>query len=227
MNFTFFNTIFTDNGLTLSKLIERKEFKASLLILLLLIGIFTFITHPIERVESAEKIRNSSLSEYMDENQLKNLDKYNTYTAIQSSIFSIIITLISLSIAGFFIYIFFSTAGYEGTYSNYFTAVVNASLIDIGIGGLFKTILILIKNTMNINTSLGILFTGSSNKILYLIANQFDIFFILYLYLLGLGIAKISKKPAKKTFLIISLYFIFKAIIVISLSLFTIKFLDI
>ena len=88
MNLDFLKTIFFDNGLTLSKLIEKKEFKTSLLMLILLVGLFAFITHPIERVETAQKIRNSKVADYMNETQLKNLDKYNTYTAIQSSVFA-------------------------------------------------------------------------------------------------------------------------------------------
>jgi hypothetical protein len=59
----------------------------------------------------------------------------------------------------------------------------------------------------------------------YIILSQLDLFSLWYLLALALGIAHFAKLSLQKTIMVMVLYFLFKSLVFISFSYFSIKFM--
>lgn len=217
--------IISSPGPTLGKLMEKKQWTATLVLILAFVFIFSYMTAPAKIAKSQELLQESEIADYVPEDQLENFQKITGTKRIMVSLWAVFIAFVILAVASFFIYLFYGIGGAEGVYSNYFSIVVNASIID--------TVLPLILGILSVLSGIGIAAYSNlanilnlfPNTITYLIVSQFDIFHIWYLIAVALGIAVFSKISQKKSLIIVLVYFIFTAILKILFSYLSIKIL--
>jgi len=209
---------------TIGKIMEKKRWQAVLAVILLLTAIATFLTYPITKVEQAKFIRDSEMADKLSEEQLANLDKFTPSQRLTGAMISLVLAGLMIVVSAFFIYLFFKVAGSEGNYVHYFSGVVHASILDMFLGGILKSSLILMKKTMLIHTGLTMFFPGMDFRSLsFIVLAQFDFFSIWYLAALALGIAFFAKISPQKSISIAVMYFIFKSLVFVSFSYFSMK----
>ena len=223
----FFNDligVISSPAQTIGKAMEKKRWQAVLVLILLLTAIVTFLTYPITKVEQAKFIRDSEMADKLSEEQLANLDKFTPTQRLTGSMFSLVFAGLLIVVAAFFVYLFFKVAGSEGNYVHYFSGVVHASILDMVLGGILKSSLILMKKTMLVHTGLTMFFPALDFRSLpFIVLSQFDFFSIWYLVALAMGIAVFAKLSPQKSFFIAFLYFLFKSLVFVSFSYFSIK----
>jgi hypothetical protein len=175
-------------------------------------------------VEGAKFIRDSEMANKLSEDQLANLDKFTPTQRVFGTLYSLIWSAGGMLLATFFVYMFFKVAGVEGDFGHFFSGVVHASVLDMFLGGILKAALISIKKTMFVHTGLTMFFPGLDFRSMpFLILSQFDFFSIWYLLALALGIAYFAKISPKKSITIVVLYFLFKSLVFVSFSYFSMK----
>jgi hypothetical protein len=227
-------------GPTIGKLMEKKRWLAVFILILLTTAIITYLSYPVTKVEGAKLIRDSEIANKLSEEQLANLDKFTPAQRLIGALTQLPLAALMLLLAAFFVYLFFKVAGAEGNFSNYFSGVVHASVLDMFLGGILKAVLISIKKTMFVHTGLTMFFPALDFRSMpFLILSQFDFFSIWYLAALALGIAFFSKTSlkksdsmgsdhftkisAQKSIIIVVLYFLFKSLVFVSFSYFSMK----
>ncbi len=209
---------------TIGRVMEKKRWQAALAALLLVTAVCTYITFPVTKVEQAKLIRDSEMADKLSDEQLANLDRFTPVQRFTGALYATFFTTLSIIVGAFFIYLFFKVGGAEGLYVNYFSAVAHASILDLILGGILKSSLILAKKSIIVHTGLTMFFPGLDFRSLpFIILAQFDFFAVWYLAALAAGIAVFAKISAKKSIFIAVLYFFFKALILVSTSYFAIK----
>ena len=211
-------------GPTIGKLMDKKRWLAVFILILLTVSIATYLSYPITKVEGARFVRDSEMANKLSEEQLANLDKFTPTQRLIGALSQLPLGALMMLLAAFFIYLFFKVAGVEGDFSHFFSGVVCASVLDMFLGGIVKTSLILIKKTMFVHTGLTLFFPALDFRSMpFLILSQFDFFSIWYLLALALGIAYFTKISPKKSITIVVLYFLFKSLVFVSFSYFSMK----
>jgi hypothetical protein len=213
--FTNLKGIFISPGHTLGKLMEKKQWVAMLIFLLTAVFIFTLVSAP----GLAEKSR---ISGFLPE-QLEDMGNISGFRLIMASLWSVIITLITLAIASFFCYLFYGIAGAEGTYANFFTVVVHASIIG--------TLIPMIMGFISLASGFSLvrlfnpawLVPVSPNSLGFIILTQFNLFYIWYLMVIASGIAHFSKLSFRKCLIVAITYFIFMSAIKVAFSFLFLK----
>jgi hypothetical protein len=209
---------------TIARVMEKKRWKAALAVILLVTAVVTFVTFPISKVEQAKFIRDSEMADKLSDEQLASLDRFTPAQRINGALFAAVFAALALVMGAFFVYLFFKVGGAEGNYVHYFSGVALASILDMLLGGVLKSSLILIKKSIMVHTGLTMFFPGLDFRSLpFIVLSQFDFFSIWYLAALALGIAAFSRLSLKKSMIITVLYFLFKSLIVIAFSYFSMK----
>jgi hypothetical protein len=218
--------IIDNPGPTIGRVMDKKRWLGVFALILLTTVIVTYLTYPITKAEGAKFIRDSEMADKLSEEQLAGLDQFTPGQRLFGALTQMPLAAIMLLLAAFFIYLFFKVAGAAGDFSHYFSAVAHASLLDMFLGGVVKAVLVSIKKTMFVHTGLTIFFPALDFRSLsYLVLAQFDFFSLWYLLALALGIAHFTKISLKKSITVIVFYFIFKSLIFISFSHFSMKLL--
>jgi hypothetical protein len=216
--------VFTNPGPTIGKVMDKKRWLGVFTIILLATAILTYISYPVTKAEGAKLIRDSEMADKLSEEQLANLDKFTPAQRVIGALTQLPMAAIMLLLGAFFVYLFFKVAGAEGIFSNYFSGVVHASLLDMFLGGILRTALISLKKTMLVETGLTMFFPALDFRSLpYIILSQFDFFSIWYLLALTLGIACFAKIGPQKSIVVAVLYFLFKSLVFVSFSYFSMK----
>lgn len=215
-------------GKTIANTMFKKKWVAVFILILVVSSLATYLTYPVTKSEQAKFIRNSELASRLSEEQLESLDKFTPAQRLMGTLFPIPIMALTLVVAAFFIYLFFKIGGTEGTYMNFFSGVVHASVIDMVLGGILKAALVVSQKSIMVSTGLGLLSPASDFRNFgYLVLSQFDFFTLWYLVALALGIAGFAKIKPRKSIWIAIAYFVFKAIVVVSFSYFTMRLMRI
>jgi len=216
--------VFGNPGPTISTVMEKKRWLASCLLIVLTMSIVAYMTYPVTKVEGAKLIRDSEMAEKLNEEQLANLDKFTPAQRLFAALSQIPLAALMMLFGAFFVYLFFKVAGVDGIFSNYFSGVAHASLLDMLVGGVLKGALISLKKTMFVETGLTMFFPALDfRSVPYIILSQFDFFSIWYLLALSLGIAHFAKISLQRTLTIMILYFLFKSLVFVSFSYFSMK----
>jgi hypothetical protein len=216
--------VFANPGPTIGKVMDKKRWLGVFTIILLTTAILTYVSYPVTKVEGAKLIRDSEMANKLSEEQLANLDKFTPAQRVIGALTQLPMAAIMLLLGAFFVYLFFKVAGAEGIFSNYFSGVVHASLLDMFLGGILRTALISLKKTMLVETGLTMFFPALDFRSLpYIILSQFDFFSIWYLLALTLGIACFAKIGPRKSIAVVVLYFLFKSLVFVSFSYFSMK----
>ncbi len=215
-------------GKTISQVMEKKKWVAVFLLILTVSAIATYMTYPITKAEQAKLLKNSEFAARMSEDQLESLDKFTPAQRLAGALFPVPITALTMVIAAFFVYLFFKIGGAEGSYMNFFSGIVHASVIDMVLGGIVKSLLIISQKSILVSTSLSLLSpTASFRSLSYLLLSQFDLFSIWYLSALALGVAQFARISPRKSLGITAGYFLFKGIVVVAFSYFTLRLVGI
>jgi hypothetical protein len=218
--------IIDNPGTSIGRAMEKKRWLGAFALILLTASIVTYATYPITKAEGAKFIRDSEMADRLSEEQLAGLDQFTPGQRLFGALTQLPLAALMLLLAAFFIYLFFKVAGAEGEFGHYFSAVAHASLLDMVLGGAVKAALVLMKKTMFVHTGLTILFPSLDFRSLsYLVLAQFDFFSLWYLLALALGIAHFTRISAKKSIVIVVFYFLFKSLVFVSFSHFSMKLL--
>ena len=222
--FNDFMGVICSPGQTIGKLMEKKRWQTVFVIILLTAAIVTYLSYPITKVEGAKFVRDSEMANKLSEEQLANLDKFTPTQRLIGALTQLPLAALMMLLSAFFVYLFFKVAGAEGNFSHYFSGVVHASVLDMFLGGILKAALISIKKTMFVHTGLTMFFPALDFRSMpFLILSQFDFFSIWYLLALTLGIAYFTKISPQKSITIVVLYFLFKSLVFVSFSYFSMK----
>jgi len=211
-------------GKTIARAMEAKRWKTALAAILLVTALVTFITFPITKAEQAKLIHDSEMADKLSDEQLAGLENFSSFQRVSGSVFAAFFAALALVLGAFFIYLFFKVGGAEGLYANFFSAVAQASLLDMVLGGALKGLLVLLKKTMMVQTGLTLFFPGLDFRSLpYVVLSQFDFFSLWYLAALALGVAIFARISLKKSVTITVMYFLFKSLVLVSISFFGMK----
>lgn len=216
--------VITGPAAAIARAMAEKRWKALLAVILLVTAVVTFATFPVTKADQARMIRDSEMADKLNDEQLASLENYTPFQRVMGSVTAMFFAALALVLSAFFVYLFYKIAGGEGLYANYFAAVTHASVLDMVLGGALKGVLVLAKRTVLVQTGLTVFFPGLDFRSLpFIVLSQFDFFSLWFLAALALGIAAYSKMAPRKSFGIAALYFLFKSLILVALSYFSMK----
>ncbi|MEN8153925.1 MAG: hypothetical protein ABFR75_07860 [Acidobacteriota bacterium] len=210
--------IITSPGPTLGGIMKSKNWVPVFIFILISILILSYVTLPYTMEQMSEVLKDSSLSEYMEEHNI-NLSNISFVQKLFMVVPELIFLFIIIGAGAFFTFLFFGIGGAEGIYINYFAIVTGASLIDIVFPKILESVSLIFNVKLFSLISPLILFPGSDPKSLTtILISRFDVFSIWYTIALALGIAHFSKISIKKSMTISVIYFLFKVIILSAFS---------
>ena len=216
--------VITGPAAAIARAMEAKRWKALLAVILLVTAAITFVTFPVTKADQARMIRDSEMADKLSDEQLASLESFTPFQRVMGAVTAMFFAALALVLSAFFVYLFYKVGGGEGLYVNYFAAVTQASVLDMVLGGVLKGALVLLKRSVLVQTGLTLFFPGLDFRSLPFIAlSQFDFFSLWYLAALALGIAAFSRMSVKKSLTIAVFYFLFKSLILVSLSFLTMK----
>lgn len=216
--------VFLHPSITIKATMEKKNWLIPMILLLILSSTLSYFTFPVMKVEQAKLLRESPLADRLSEEQLANMENYTSFQRFSSLFWSGLTLVITLLLGTAFLYLFYKIPGCEGMFANYFSAFTVASFIDLGLGGLVKSFIILTKHDILASTSLTLLFPHMNiRSFTYVLLSQIDFFPIWFLIALALGIAAYAKISTRKSLTIAFSYFLFKILVISSFSYMTMK----
>lgn len=202
--------IVTSPGATLGRSMKEKKWVPVFLLLVIAVCLFTYITIPVQMARMAE---NPQLVEMLSEEQMAFFVNDSMFARVMTCVTAIFFLVLSLIFAAFFVYLFFGIGGSEGVYANYFSLVVNASVIDVLLPGILGTISLLLNINFSIISNPGLfLFPIEPGSWSFLILSRMNVFAIWYLVAIAAGVSVFSKMSFKKSLVISVLYFLFKVL---------------
>ena len=196
-------------GVTLGKMMEKKQWMAMFLLICVITLIISYYSAP-------ETLK--QMSEQLPEDYANGFAKPSVLKKSFLSVFSVFLLFFQLIIGTFFIYLFFGIGGSKGEYANFFSLTVNAAvvgtLIPMTIRGIFLLFDYYIKDDKFLN--LTVFFPAiHPESWSYAILSQFEIFYLCFIVLIALGVSSYSKMGKIKTLIISILFFIFRSTVVI------------
>ncbi|UCH95383.1 MAG: YIP1 family protein [Candidatus Aminicenantes bacterium] len=203
-------------GHTLGQLMEGKKWVPVFLLLAIAIGIFTYVSYPLQMARLSE---NSQLAGQLSDEELSYFIKHSTVTRLMASVLAIFGLVVTLIFDAFFVYLFFGIGGSKGEYGNYFALVVNASVIDTFLPSALRTGTLLFNiDLISFSKPALLFFPFDPGNLIYLILSRLDIFAVWYLVAIAAGIHVFSKMSFKKSIFISILYFLFKLVVGVAFS---------
>jgi len=194
--------VFFHPGAAISRSMQKKRWVIYLFILLV-IQIITFaVLFNFNRVNESAQLSDS---------QLEIIKTYGPSIKKLMITFTLIIILITYLIGAFFIYLFYKIGNAEGLYVQYFSGFIHASLIDAGLGNIFKTIFFSIEKTGFAFFNAAAFFpTITQQNFLFHLLSQIDPISLWALTALAIGISRYSGITLVKSIRIAFYYLLFK-----------------
>lgn len=231
--FQRFQGVFFNPQLTLKGISEKPVWIDALILLLILIGLFSFLTAPYLQKDSLQIMKgNIKMQERLGEENFNRMierleNPSQPMVVLQSFIIIPISFLVGLLFSSLIILVMGRFTSTEGKYIQVFSALLHANFIDKFLGNALRLILIVMrKSVMQTTTSLALFFprlevTSSS----YLILTQID-FFQLWLFgIFGFGLSHIFKIELKKALVISYLFWLLKSLLYIALGLIRLRYM--
>jgi len=224
--------IFFSPQLTLKALSENPVWVGALIIVLVALMIFSYITIPLAQKDNLEATKNNiELRERLGEERfnqriefLENPPKVFLY--FLSFVGTPAIYLIGFLISSLVILMIGRLTSTEGKYVQVLAAVLHVNFVDKILGNAVRLILILTrKSVMQTTTSLALFFPRMEvTSSVYIILSQFD-FFQLWLFgILAYGLSHIFKIDLKKAVIISYAFWFLKSLLYIGMHLLEIGF---
>jgi hypothetical protein len=206
--------IFKSPGVSLGKCMEEKKWVPAFLLMIIFILLYTYLTYPIQMERFSE---HATLSGYISEEQVAQYFNTSIFSRLMVSVFSGLMLFLSVVFGAFFVYLFYGIGGTDGVYANYFSLVVNASLIDLLIPNFLNFISLLLNVNLNALSKPGILlFAPQPGSVVFFIFERLDFFILWYVIAIAAGIAVFAKISFKRSVLISILYYFFKTTIYVA-----------
>lgn len=195
-------------------MMDQKQWVGSFILILLVIGICSYITLPYEMAQSAEILRDSKFADYLEYDPADPSGPISSLRRAFLSSSTVFLLAISLAVAAFFIYLFYGIGGAEGLYVNYFSLVVNASIIHTLLPGLLSALSMPLGLDIAATTNAAVFFPSLPGKsFLALLLSQLEFFSIWYIVVIAAGAAVFAKITFKKSLTIAVFYFCFRSLI--------------
>ena len=209
-------------GNPLGNLMKKKRWVPVFLLLVIAVCLYTYITAPMQLAKMAG---DSPVTELLPEEQTAYFVNDSLFTRLMACITAAFSLTLSLIFGAFFVYLFFGIGGSKGVYANYFSLVVNASIIDVLLPTILNAISLLLNTDifhLFINPGL-YLFPPAPGSFVYLLMMRMDLFAIWYTAAIAAGITLFSGMRFNKSMGISLLYFLFKLIVGTAFSYLLIK----
>ncbi|NIM12998.1 MAG: hypothetical protein GTO45_12800 [Candidatus Aminicenantes bacterium] len=196
---------------TLGTLMKEKRWVPVFLLLVITIGILTYIIHPLQMKQLSEQAQATG---YFSEEEASYFFSTSTFSRFMVCALLTLVRTLRLVFGAFFVYLFYGIGGAEGEYSNYFSLVTNASIIDILFPYLMNFFSLLsAANIAALSKPALLLFSPDSMSLNSFILARLDVFDIWYVIVIAAGVHVFSKMNFRKSLIISILYFLFKAFI--------------
>ncbi len=205
----------------------------ALVVLLVLIGLFSFLTAPYLQKDSLQIMKdNVRMQERLgEENYNRMIDRLEnpSQSMVILQTFGIIPVsfLVGLLFSSLIILVMGRFTSTEGKYVQVFSVLLHANFVDKILGNALRLILVFTrKSVMQTTTSLALFFprlevTSSA----YLVLTQFD-FFQLWLFgLLGFGLSQVLKIELKRALVISYAFWLLKSLLYIALGLIRMRYM--
>ena len=225
--------IFFSSQPTLKGISEKPVWVDALIVLLVLIGLFSFLTAPYLQKDSLQIMKgNIRMQERLGEENFNRMierleNPSQSMVIIQTFGIIPISFLVGLLFSSLIILVMGRFASTEGKYVQVFSVLLHANFIDKILGNALRLILIFTrKSVMQTTTSLALFFprleVASSA---YLVLTQLD-FFQLWLFgILGFGLSQVLKIELKKALVISYTFWLLKSLLYIALGLIRIRYM--
>jgi hypothetical protein len=216
-----FTGIIRTPGQTLGKVMNDINWIPMFLILILAIGIFSYIAFP---AKMAKMVEDPHMAELMGQDRADYFVDTSPFARLMGSFITLFMLILSIVFGAFFLYLFFGIGGSDGLYGNYFALVTHASIIDVFFPSLLSTIALMLGISFaKLGTPLLTLFAPESNTFIALLLGSINVFSIWYHIAIAAGISVFSQMGFRKCVLISFIYFIFKTSIGVASSYMLIK----
>lgn len=221
--FQRFQGVFFSPQPTLKRISEKPVWIDALIFLLVLIGLFSFLTAPYLQKDNLQIMKgNIKMQERLGEENFNRMierleNPSPSMVIIQTFVIIPISFLVGLLFSSLIILVMGRFTSTEGKYIQVFSVLLHVNFIDKILGNALRLILIFMrKSAMQTTTSLALFFprleiTSSS----YLILTQID-FFQLWLFgILGFGLSLVFKIELKKALVISYVFWLLKSLLYI------------
>ena len=218
---------------TLEGISEKPVWVDALIFLLVLIGLFSFLTAPYLQKDSLQIMKgNIKMQERLGEENfnrmIERLENPSQPMVILQTFGIIPISfLVGLLFSSLIILAMGRFTSTEGKYVQVFSVLLHANIVDKILGNALRLILVITrKSVMQTSTSLALFFprlevTSSA----YLVLTQLD-FFQLWLFgILGFGLSHVFKIELKKALVISYTFWILKSLLYIALGLIRMRYM--
>jgi hypothetical protein len=210
-------------GNTLGTAMREKKWVPVFLLLVITIGVLTYIIHPLQMKQLSQQAQSSG---YVSEEEASYFFNTSTFSRLMVCALSAVVIAVSLIFGAFFVYLFYGIGGSEGGYANFFSLVTNASIIDILMPALIRTFSLFIPvNIAALSKPALLLFFPEPGSLSFLILARLDVFDIWYLLAIALGVHVFAKMSFKKSLIISILYFLFKTFIAVAFGFLALQFM--
>ncbi len=218
---------------TLKGISEKPVWIDALIVLLVLIGLFSFLTAPYLQKDSLQIMKgNIRMQERLgEENYNRMIERLEnpsqSMVILQTFVIIPVSFLVGLLFSSLIILVMGRFTSTEGKYVQVFSVLLHANFVDKILGNALRLILVFTrKSVMQTTTSLALFFprlevTSSA----YLVLTQFD-FFQLWLFgLLGFGLSQVLKIELKKALVISYAFWLLKSLLYIALGLIRMRYM--
>ncbi|MBN2206634.1 MAG: YIP1 family protein [Candidatus Aminicenantes bacterium] len=219
--------VFSSPQAVFKSLAERPVWLDVLVILLVVIGVFSFLVSPAANKDNLQNMRdNIKLQERLGQERFDQMiagmeNPSPARTAIQSFVMGPLTFAVGLLLSCLILLVLGRMGSTEGTYKQVLSAVVHANLIDKVLGNGVRLVLILMrKSVMQTTTSLALLapklpVTSPG----YIILSQVDFFQLWMFGILGYGLSAVFKIPLKKALFLSYGFWLLKAAVYVIMAL--------
>lgn len=197
---------------------ERPKIIEPLIIVLIFVILFTFLTARIQSRDSVEYVKmNPKMADRIPQDRLENMaNPSQASILIRSFLLSPLTVLFYLLIFSVVLLIIIKIAGGAGEFKNFFSLAFFSSYIDYVLGNGIKTILTLQKGTsIGVSTGISLFFPDipiSSSS--YIVLSMIDFFSIWSYIFVAIAISRISKFSFTKAIVISTIVFILRILVV-------------
>lgn len=196
---------------------EKPRILEPLVIVLIFVILFTFLTARIQSKDSVEYIKmNPRMAERIPQDRLEKMANPSQGSIlVRAFIFSPITVMIYLLIFTVVLLVIVKISGGSGEFKHFFSIAFFSSYIDYVLGNGIKTILTLQKGTsIGVSTGLSLFFTNIPiNSPSYVILSFIDFFSIWSYVFVAIAVSKVSKFSVTKALVISAIIFVLKILV--------------
>jgi hypothetical protein len=199
--------VFFDPGPTMVDIAQRpKPIAAILILILMLTAVFSYISAPYASKDSLQAMKDNvkiqeRLGKERYEAMIASMENPNpTSILIRSAVFGPAMVGLILAFQALLLLILGRMFSSEGAYLPVLSVLLYAGLIDKLLGGLVRSVLVLLrKSVFQTSTGLALLLPSADfSSTPYILLSQIDFFQIWMFAVLGYGLSAVFKIPLKK-----------------------------